>query len=197
MDIQTLKKFCWNDDDSRTNIKQPWSEGSHSFATSGHLLIKVARIDGIQENKAAPELSRVWPKQQPEQWYAVPECEEKPAIDCPKCKGQQIKPAVCPECGGTGNVEWSTYYNDYTCDCLSCDGTGKIDVCNKCGGSGKVEVLSYHPVGPAKFQVKYLHLLSTLPNCEIGPMDKTGPAWIRFDGGVGLIMPFVPDAGLD
>ena len=195
MDIQSLKQFCSQDNnDSTDNMKLPWSEGEYSFATTRHFVIRVARIDGIEENANAPQVSRVWPAQQPEQWYAIPECAVKPPIDCPKCKGQRNQPTTCPECGGTGEVELSNYYNDYTCDCLSCDGTGKIDVCDKCGGSGKVEVFSSHPVGPAKFQVKYLHLLATLPGCEIGPMNETEPAWFRFDGGVGLIMPCRPDA---
>jgi hypothetical protein len=40
------------------------------------------------------------------------------------------------------------------------------------------------------FQNQYLHLLKKLPNCQISPIGKDDPAWFKFDGGDGLIMPY-------
>ena len=40
-----------------------------------------------------------------------------------------------------------------------------------------------------KFRVRYLALISLLPNVEIGTFGPMEPAVFRFDGGEGLIMP--------
>lgn len=192
MNIEILQKLCAGN--YGPNCTAPWSEGEFTRATSGHLLIQVPRMADVEENPKAPDVSKVFPHGEPMAWYAIPACEEKPPVDCEKCGGKVGQPATCPECDGDGEVELSNAYNDYICDCLSCDGTGKTPVCSKCDGTGKIEVFSAQRIGPAKFQVKYLKLLAELPNCNIGPMNDTGPAWFRFDGGTGLIMPCRPDA---
>lgn len=40
-------------------VTAPWSAGEFTFATNGHVMIRVPRVDGIEPNSEAPDLSRV------------------------------------------------------------------------------------------------------------------------------------------
>jgi hypothetical protein len=44
-------------------------------------------------------------------------------------------------------------------------------------------------VGGVWFTNWLLEMLNSLPNCKIGVNDDKNPSRIRFDGGVGLVMP--------
>lgn len=75
-----------------------------------------------------------------------------------------------------------------------------VEVCDECWegpdceceGTGLIEPLSYLKVGKQCFQRKYLRLLRTLPDVEIGTTDGMNPARFRFSGGDGVIMPIDP-----
>jgi len=94
-------------------------------------------------------------------------------------------------------VEIATMYSNYTVECASCDGTGKPPVCEDCDGIGKVEKMEPKKVGDSWFQNKYLRLLKALPDCAIGDPYPTplSPAYYRFTGGDGLLMPMRPPLG--
>lgn len=66
---------------------------------------------------------------------------------CPHCDPNIKEPALrtCYECDGEGTIELENDYNDYECDCKSCDGNGYRRVrkglymrseCPACGGNG-------------------------------------------------------------
>ncbi len=74
-------------------------------------------------------------------------------------------------------------------NCEFCFGKG----CDECDGEGKFEVLEKTKINGCFFQNKYLRLLEELPNCKISPTGKEKPAWFKFNGGDGLIMPCMMD----
>lgn len=166
MDINTLKKFCANGID-RINIQAPWSKGEHSYATNGHVIIRVPRLAEVPENDKAPLAEKIFTVGAPAEWFPLS------GIKLPK-----IKTMVC-ECDDNGMV--------YHEDCSDCSG----HKCEECGGTREITVGEDKPVaiGKAFFQNKYLRLLKGLPNCKISPgADAESIAVFEFDGGDGLIM---------
>ena len=67
----------------------------------------------------------------------------------------------------------------------------KFCICQKCGGKKQIEeaVFETTEINGCNFQNKYLRFLKELPNCKISPINKDNPAWFKFDGGDGLLMP--------
>lgn len=194
MNADILKKFCAHETDNyHFNMKHPWSVGEFTYATNGHLLIKVPHLHDVPAMIHPIRIDNGWPTEQPEQWFDIPICEAPAPVVCPKCKGKKPEKGKCPECRGNGIVEFKNRYNTYEAECASCDGTGTESVCSNCDGTGTVEVIEGLPIGCSGFSKKYLALLATLPNCKIGPVTQCGPAWFRFDGGEGAIMPVRPD----
>ncbi|HBG07677.1 MAG: hypothetical protein A2075_09135 [Geobacteraceae bacterium GWC2_58_44] len=193
MKVETLQQFCWAGDvDNHLKMQKPWSVGEFTFATNGHLLIKVPRLADVAEIVNPIDIANGWPKSEPSAWLDIPTCEAPAPVVCQKCNGKKAGQGACPECGGDGEVEFSNIYNTYTVDCATCDGEGEELECSTCDGTGTVEVIEGVAVGCSGFSKKYLALLATLPNCQIGPVDQCGPAWFRFDGGEGAICPVRP-----
>jgi hypothetical protein len=93
---------------------------------------------------------------------------------CAVCGGTgKAAETLCKECHGDGEVELESDYNEYSCECKSCDGMGTLiekggdDKCQRCHGEGSlynerdyVTVLGVH-VNP-----NYLNLIINVP--EIG-----------------------------
>ncbi len=158
-----LKKFAANDRTDSSSIKNPWSIDSHSMATNGYILIRIPRLEEIPESAKAPDCTNLWPKDQPQEWFEIP--------DLPT---DEYKP--CEECRGKGKVR---------------HGKGEpLKLCEDCQGTGKEKILNQKiSIGCAIFGGWLLRLLKILPKVQIGPMQEYQPAWIRFDGGDGLIMP--------
>lgn len=194
MNAEILQKFCAAENDEiHPKMQRPWSAGEFTFATNGHLLIKVPRLQDVPEMVNPIDVTRGWPQEEAAEWFDVPACEAPADVVCPKCKGKQPKTGACPECAGDGEIEFSNMHNTYTVECATCDGEGTEPICSNCDGAGMVEVIEGIPVGCSGFSKKYLALLATLPNCKIGPVGQTISAWFRFDGGEGAIMPLRPD----
>lgn len=157
-----LMKFC-SKDEYRIGLASPWSVGEHTVGTNGHLLIRVPRLPDVPESPDAPKIGRgVFPLVQPEQWYPIPE------FTLPGAAEEE-----CGFCFGSGR-----YPEKSAAKCPECDGTGKI-----------FNRDAFVQIGSARFRLEPLDLLRSLPNCEIGPVGKELPAWLRFDVGDGLLMP--------
>jgi hypothetical protein len=176
-----LELFCSSD---RPELARPFSAGSWSYATNGHILVRVARRDDVAEIPNAPNAAAVcetvkWPRRykplpeidlsEPFEWDEELECQ---FLDCGWCRGKGKK-HDCPNC---------------KCECPQCSGTGK---CKFCNGTGKYTVkrLKSARIGSASYNSRYLSWLSSLPSAEIGPPHKKNPLAFRFDGGEGLLMP--------
>ena len=203
--IETLKKFC-HDDATRPNIATPWSAGEHSYATDGHILIRVPRLEDVPERDDVPAPDELFKIPEPPEWFALADmalpAQESTEKTCPDCNGATAIEAKeegydCPECDGGGTVEFDNRYSDYEVDCKTCSGGGKIKKCEPCKSAGKITTQNMQPtqVGNAHFQLRYLLLLKGLPGCKLGPSAKDKDvASFTFDGGDGRLMPMIVDA---
>ena len=161
-----LMKFCATGR-GHINISVPWSDGEYSYATNGHVIIRVPRLGDVHEKDTAPQTKQLFPYPDPPAWFALAE------IKLPK-----TKTVDCSECDGEGEVEHK--------ECSSCRG----HYCEECNGTGKVIPRRPVPVGNSHYQYGYLLMLMELPNCKIGPdVDPMKQTPFQFDGGDGLIMP--------
>ena len=205
-----LKQFC--SDETRPRIAEPWSDGNYSYATDGHILIRVPRRKDVRDAKDVPdgaiEIERFENifKQEPKKWFPIGKIKlEK--IECNKCEGTGLA-YTCPECGGKGYTSASNKFSDYDdLKCMTCDGSGTISKeqaerliknnvlpenyfeCEKCAGRGWVYKDEITKFGVAKFSNVLLSRISALPNCKIGIFGELEPARFIFDGGDGIIMP--------
>lgn len=50
-----LSHFCYTEDD-RPHLKRPWSRGDFTYATNGHVLVRVPRRADTPDNDAAPDV---------------------------------------------------------------------------------------------------------------------------------------------
>jgi hypothetical protein len=127
---------------------------------------------------------------------------------CNHCEGEG-KLYACDECEGEGEISHSTDYNDYEHECDSCDGKGYFtkskwedvfprkevedadtEPCEDCGGTGATGANPDILIDGAKFQGKLLKQFMQFEGAMIVvPPPKGKPALVKWDGGVGLIMP--------
>lgn len=180
-----LYHFCHKDAEKST-IGAPWSRGDYTFATDGFLAIRVSRIHTIPENEKAPDVGRCFPSGDPLGWYPVPDVSQIEAPACPVCKGSHVN-VDCRECCGSGTLDFSSAYNEYTVECKLCDGCGYLAECDYCHGLGKVLPEGVEIGHSIRFRLESLAKLSMIPGCEIGPVAIDRPALLRFDGGDGIV----------
>ncbi|HQN20427.1 MAG TPA: hypothetical protein PKV86_14850 [Syntrophobacteraceae bacterium] len=212
--VEKLRHYCgrspWG-----TDADAPFSCGLYTYATNGILCI---RVPGEIENSSP----------------AIQECVEfmslnfsasgapttlkksdvrgliKPCTECVAFPELLKNPVMCPECHGSGDVEFENDHNTYTVDCQTCDGTGQVEEgklkrkrseCSRCWGSGLIpKGDKYNPkpeeviqVGPAYINPGLVHLLAN----DFGPITFFAPerhdkaVSFTFVGGDGCIMPLV------
>ena len=157
-----LTPFCSPQDDPRYYLCAPFSDGDFSYATNGHIIVRVPRRADIQEReKAHPSCHKLFIENPAREMIAIPDIPPAPPqIDCMTCEA-------------TG--KWN-------------DGD-TVEKCEDCGGTGKKNARQDIAVGEVHFAAKYLRLIITLPGAgKISP-NGTGSAWFTFDGGDGLLMP--------
>lgn len=171
MEMIDLKLFC-GDNDIRYYLNAPFSEGEFTYATNGHILIRVARRGDVAEVDDKSSM-----KGKCEKLFADnPFVAAVPIPDIPP----MVK-ADCHCCNGDGAHE-------YKCsgappyECGECDGTGKQ--MDEPGDTPfpHVEVSGIH------FAPAYLRLIKTLPNYQFSPIEEKASPF-KFDGGDGLLMP--------
>jgi len=126
---------------------------------------------------------------------------------CEHCEGTGELYA-CRECDGAGDVSWSTDFNDYEDNCISCDGKGyfkksewerefprsKIEMadtepCEECDGEGSVSANPDIFIDEVKFQGKLLKKFMQFEGATIKVAVAKKPAYIKWDGGEGILMP--------
>ncbi len=161
-----LKPFC-STDEMRPYLHQPWSVGDYTYATNGHIIVRVPRRSDVPENPQAPNnaprLFATFPQAGFRALHVVP-------LPAPKEK-------KCLHCNGRGHEHDCP---DCECVCENCNGTGNVNV------DAKIAV----NIGTFPAALRYARILIGLPNIEVAvdvshPMD---PLPFKFDGGDGLLM---------
>ncbi len=169
-----LSKYCERGESSRPYLRQPFSHGDFTYATNGHIMVRIPRRDDVPPPdmpKAAETLEVRWDKPLEGHDTAI---YTKTLPELPE-RGQYVDP--CPRCDGTGRGHDCP---DCQCECHDCVGTGFDDP------DKGAEVL----IGVGKFAVKYIRMVAELPGIEIMEYTQKGdPILFRFDGGIGAVMP--------
>lgn len=192
MDIKELKSFC---DSDRHAMKQPFSIGNYTYATDGHICIRVKRLNEINENEYAPNPNKilVWDHNKIEKWFDLPKYNLDDFSYCSACQGTG-KATECEECEGAGEIECESC--SHKSDCNSCDGSGGYpggdNICYSCKGTKKDT--KYKGVEwrgkETLIAIKYLIMLGDLKECKISDKGVHSDAIrFKFDGGEGLLMP--------
>ena len=163
MNAADLQAFCSDADDIRWFLCKPWSAGEYTYATNGHIMMRVARLTGVPENEAAPDCAALISKiPAAVNWIPIPELVALPYVECDKCHGTGI--ATCPTC-------------EHDSDCENCDHTGQV--------RQRVAVA----VGDAHFDQHYLAMIQ---GYEIATNGPNTAAHIRNGDVIGLLMPTRP-----
>lgn len=102
-----LKQFCSDSADLRFNMEKPWSRGDFTYATNGHIIVRVPRLPDVPENANAPDAVQLMNKTAPAKgWMPVPAATMPPDIPCKWCDGTKRDPQdkryKCDECNATG-----------------------------------------------------------------------------------------------
>lgn len=164
--ISEMKRFC-GDEVTRPYISKPFSHGKYTYATNGHIVIRVARMDDVPEAEGAPE--------------GFVGKAEALFDSFGRHKFRQVRKkndlkneiVACGECCGRGREH----------DCPDCQ-----CICEECEGTGRVKARLSCQIGGVLFDAEYISLIGGLKNAEIEVSDDDGPTKFRFDGGEGVLM---------
>lgn len=199
-----IHAFCNSEDSANELLKKmklPWSSDDHTFASNGHVLVRVNRLDGIAVdedlNKDISDTIDLLIQPSCVEPVSIPDLpDEKP---CPRCVGTGYTyERKCPECDGDGIVVFENDFNIYECDCDTCGGGGVLRgkegekvPCDLCEGTRRDEKheLSRIAIGNTGFSVRVLRELKQLDGVKIYPFNDDSPSYFTFVGGDGLVMP--------
>lgn len=206
-----LKPFCERADSYRDYLHQPWSRGAFTYASNGHIAIRVPRRDDVPENEKAPDVEKIFRENGVEDsaTTSLPDVNvsalPKPTIKmrrCRRCRGTRYL-RKCDECGGEGTLECDLGH-DHECETCDSKGTfhaGETDdgafLCTDCNGTGSepdferggdTEIIID---GRDAMTLRLFILLLGLPDVKWNLTAREYPACVRFwfDGGDGLITP--------
>jgi hypothetical protein len=158
-----LQKFCGKDD-IRSYLCELITVGAFTYATNGHICVRVPRLDGEIESdtdsckKLAGKIDE-YLRIEFSEWQAVPECKYGNLVDCLICHGTGAHQCSC----------------GHEHDCPDCNNTGKQE-------SPHIPV----KVGESFFADKYL---SMIQGWEIAPAGGMNVAGIRCNDAIGVLMP--------
>jgi len=197
---QQLLSFCEQKGSGRDALSLPFSCDGYTFATDGHICIRVALDTCVVSHPEAPKtMDKIFITCEDESKYInIPEIEGVSlCVDCSSCEGKG-KISVCPECEGSGEVHFENDYNEYECDCDSCFGTGRYkgskaasEDCEDCNGTGKITKDIGIDIGTRHVTARLLGIIKNLPSAKIAPEATDGfkPIPFKFDGGCGILLP--------
>ena len=155
-----MQVFC---DPDRDGIRAPWSADGQTYASDGHICIRLPAQENIGARADAPNVASFFsdpaPGLQPLPVVDLP----KPRVTrCEECEGRGTE-HDCPECG---------------CKCDACDGYGHI--------TQRVVVR----FGKLLISGRDWRKLVYLPNTRVAAEpDRHGRLRFAFDGGDGVAMP--------
>lgn len=211
-----IMKFC-SKETSRDKTNKPFTVDGFTYATNGHLIMKVPEMPEFKDNgNSGPGRATTMKEWTADvlEWFSCPVIPEIMDEPCKVCGGIG-RAFVCPECDFDGMVELKTKFSDYESQqCETCGGHGQVTKevidplkkkfpsvvvdegdCEQCDGSGiHRRIDNSVMLGGTAMSDRYLSWIGLLPNCEIGTTGQDTPARFRFDGGEGLLMPRRIDA---
>lgn len=213
MNIETLKLFCCTNSEKEA-LAEPYSSGDFTFATNGHVQIRVSRLPEVPESEIAPKIAITEHDavgkhylKEPTEWVALPAVTVEPK--CCTCCGGTGKAFQCPECDGDGWIGTETPWHRYDDqECKSCKGTGQVsesryalmsswkafmpdpvpENCDSCN-HGIIWPMVGEVINGVRINVRFLNLIGRLPGAQLGLFGELEIARFRFDGGDGLVMP--------
>lgn len=104
MNAADLQKFCEPQDGLRFSLQHPYSLGQSTYATNGHIIVCVPRLDDVPENDKAPNPERLFATAKSGEWLPVPVCAMPALVPCKWCYGTGKDPVdkryKCEECDG-------------------------------------------------------------------------------------------------
>ena len=104
-----LQPFCVAQDDLRIHLARPWSRDEWSYATNGHIIVRVPRRDTIGDNASAPGARKLFDETPIGKWCPVPETAMPAKVPCRWCEGMGKGPSdrryKCENCNGTRELE--------------------------------------------------------------------------------------------
>lgn len=161
-----LQQFCGKDE-TRPYLMKPFSVGDFTYATNGHIMVRVPKDPDIGPPSKSFNPDRPL------------EGVETATFVAPKFKLPSKPPAdaECEECDGRG------YKHDCPhceCQCRACAGTGSQ------AEEGNVST----EYGGVTLAMRYVRKMLALPAIELSvPRSADAPLLFRFKGGVGALMP--------
>lgn len=181
---------------SRYDLSEPFSRGQYTYATNGHIIVRVPRI--------AEDAEAHWPKIE-----TVTDAISHAAL-APLPRVAVPEPIECPTCRGFGVVRPHILFGGQCEGCKRCT-WGYIparkphpdqETCDKCEGRKIVWPEHEHVYLTSKCAIdpRYYLMLSALPDLRIDlTIDCVSTSWDKdrsirgvsfaFDGGDGLVMP--------
>jgi hypothetical protein len=200
MEIETLKKFCGTDFPEW--IKAPWNREGSTYATDGHVILRVSAlpdnvertIDKVKELPWSTLAKRSTFRLLPGTFNAVRErflcrkCVPDAALakPCTKCEGKDSG-EDCLACGGVGLEKEKGQEQWKTSQCPECDGTRWREKSVWCLRNHD-EVDKRYYLNPRILQ----KMVENLGPIEFVEFEKNKPVGFRFAGGDGLLMPMRP-----
>ena len=174
-----IKPFCVSDDcsDEHNHFRTPFCVGDYVYATNTHVVIRIKRSSSdaesqLKKHKVAAKKINKWIK----------------GFDCSFFDLIPIK------------------YTPRIVTCYVCNGSGKwFEVekkekeCMDCGGTGRIEEKQTIGFPNYNVQLKYVSLISQLPNIMLGFMTTNyeGQIPFVFTGGAGILMSLQNIRGVD
>lgn len=165
--ILDLQKFC-GDGEIDFRIGSPFNKGAWTYATNGHVIVRVALIPGLRQD--GPDAERIFDAASASGELSALNIPKLPKVtitteDCEKCDGSGLK-HDCPAC---------------TCNCEECCGRGNYDQTSD-------KAVSVH-INGVDFACEYIRLLGELSDLRIAEPQKEKPLRFTFNSGEGILMP--------
>lgn len=179
---ERLERLCAKHGKS-PHISGLFTIGEFTYATNGVIIARIPRLHlfDLPGINAAKDI--LFPDGPEDDWITLNE--EQFRCTCDDKDGE------CPECDGSGNIEFESDYNTYKVTCETCGGSGEgKSPCEICDNLKSVQI------GENYVALKSIHLARTIGKIRINPIpqklmnnsEKSECIQFSFDGGVGVIM---------
>ncbi len=164
-----LQPFCGREI-TRYYIIKPWSLGEWTYATNGHICIRVPRRADVPEMVDNPANTvKIFVEH-----FTAPAFRLFRGADLPEVSADDLK---CERCDGRGHMHDCP---DCTCECEWCDSSGT----NPHRENRSVGI------NGVPFAACYVRLIQVLPNLRVSTAIKpSDPMPFTFEGGDGVLMP--------